>query len=101
MSATGADLTHRNFVAEQVNRLEGQKWVRDYPGIADEPVDAPVFLMGLPRSGTTYFQYLFDRDPRFRLIRTWQSTMPSPPPGLVPESVATRRAAWVDRARPT
>jgi len=50
--------------------------------------------MGLPRSGTTYFQYLFDRDPRFRLIRTWESSMPSPPPGFDPASVTRRRHAW-------
>lgn len=96
LSAIGVELTHRNFVADQINRLEGLKWLGDYPEIAEEKLDAPVFLMGLPRSGTTYFQYLFDRDPRFRLIRTWQATMPNPPPGLFPETVATRRAAWVE-----
>jgi hypothetical protein len=52
--------------------------------------------MGLPRSGTTYFQYLFDRDYRFRLIRTWESSQPSPPPGFDPASVTTRRAAWAE-----
>jgi hypothetical protein len=96
LSGSGEDLTHRNFATEQATRLEAQKWVRDYPEIAREAVTAPVFLMGLPRSGTTYFQYLFDRDPRFRLIRTWQSTMPNPPPGLFPETVAPRRAAWAE-----
>lgn len=96
LSAAGVEMTRRNFLADQVNRLEGMKWVAAHPDIAQEPVTAPVFLMGLPRSGTTYFQYLFDRDPRFRLIRTWQSSMPNPPPGLFPETVATRRAAWVE-----
>ena len=81
---------------DTVNRLEGAKWLRDYPDIADEPITAPVFLMGLPRSGTTYFQYLFDRDHRFRLIRTWESIMPSPPPGFDPASVTRRRARWIE-----
>ena len=103
LSAMGADLTHRSFVADQVNRLEGLKWVQERPEVADDPITAPVFLMGLPRSGTTYLQYLFDRDPRFRLIRTWQSNMPNPPPGLLPETVAPRRAAWAEalKNRPT
>lgn len=79
---------------DATNRLESLKWLRDHPEIGDEPITAPIFLMGLPRSGTTYFQYLFDRDPRFRLIRTWESTMPSPPPGFDHESVTHRRAAW-------
>lgn len=76
------------------NRLESQKWVRDYPEIAEEQIEAPVFLMGLPRSGTTYFQYLFDRDHRFRLIRTWESSIPFPPPGFDAASVESRRTAW-------
>jgi hypothetical protein len=96
LSSVGVELTRRGFVSDQTNRLETLKWTATVPGIAEEAVTAPVFLMGLPRSGTTYFQYLFDRDPRFRLIRTWQSTMPNPPPGLFPETVATRRAAWVE-----
>lgn len=96
LSEAGKAMAHRMFLGEQVNRLEAIRWLRDRPEIAAEPVTAPVFLMGLPRSGTTYFQYLFDRDPRFRLIRTWQSTMPNPPPGLFPETVAARRAAWAE-----
>jgi hypothetical protein len=102
-SPQGEAITRNQFLIETVNRIEGLRWVRDYPEIEDEPITAPVFLMGLPRSGTTYFQYLFDRDERFRLIRTWQSTMPNPPPGFDPASVATRRAAWGEsrKAHPT
>ncbi|MFA7601564.1 MAG: sulfotransferase [Novosphingobium sp.] len=96
MSAEGEAAVRDMLLKDTVNRLEGLKWVRDYPEIAEEPIAAPVFLMGLPRSGTTYFQYLFDRDRRFRLIRTWESIMPSPPPGFDPESVARRRAAWAE-----
>jgi hypothetical protein len=94
MSPEGEAAVRGTFLTDTVNRLEGLKWLCDYPEIADEPIEAPVFLMGLPRSGTTYFQYLFDRDHRFRLIRTWESMMPSPPPAFDPESVTRRRAAW-------
>ena len=96
MSAEGEAMIRQMLVIDTVNRLESLKWLRDYPEIGEEPIAAPVFLMGLPRSGTTYFQYLFDRDPRFRLIRTWESIMPSPPPGFDPESVTRRRKAWVE-----
>ena len=103
LSEKGEEFTRSLFTTETVNRIEGQKWVQDYPEIADQPIAAPVFLMGLPRSGTTYFQYLFDRDERFRLIRTWQSMMPNPPPGFDPESVIGRRDAWAEMraAQPT
>ncbi|MPS70457.1 MAG: sulfotransferase [Novosphingobium sp.] len=96
MSAEGEAGTRAMLTMDAVNRLESLKWLRDQPEIGEERIEAPVFLMGLPRSGTTYFQYLFDRDPRFRLIRTWESTLPSPPPGFDPASIAPRRAAWTE-----
>lgn len=74
------------------DRLEAHKWLRDFPEIASEAIADPVFLCGLPRSGTTYFQYLFDNDRRFRLIRTWEAIMPFPPPGHDPASIETRKA---------
>lgn len=94
MSEAGEARACSILTMDAVNRLESLKWLRNHPEIGDEAIDAPVFLMGLPRSGTTYFQYLFDRDRRFRLIRTWEASMPSPPPGYDPASVESRRAAW-------
>lgn len=99
MSPAGEARAGAMLAMDAANRLESLKWLRDHPEIADEPITAPVFLLGLPRSGTTYFQYLFDRDRRFRLIRTWESTMPSPPPGFDPASIAARRAAWIEQQR--
>jgi len=99
MSAEGMAGAHRALLNDMVNRLEGLKWVQQYPEIAEEAIEKPVFLMGLPRSGTTYFQYLFDCDQRFRLIRTWEAMTPSPPPGFDPESAEQRRMSWAERRR--
>lgn len=99
LSETGTASAHRGLVARTADRIEGLKWLSQYPEIADEQIVAPVILTGLPRSGTTYLQYLFDRDRRFRLIRTWESLMPSPPPGFDTESVARRKAGEAERRR--
>jgi hypothetical protein len=88
----GRAAAHAGLVRVVKDRLEGLKWLRDFPEIAEVPIERPVFLCGLPRSGTTYFQYLFDNDRRFRLIRTWEAIMPYPPPGHDPASVASRKA---------
>lgn len=96
LSRDGEEKVRATLLTDATNRLESLKWLRDYPEIAEERIEAPVFLMGLPRSGTTYFQYLFDRDHRFRLIRTWQSSLPSPPPGFDPASVTRRRTDWAE-----
>lgn len=92
LDGAGHEASERTLAGRMVDRLHAQKWLRDNPQVAKERIDAPVFLTGLPRSGTTYFQYLFDRDRRFRLLRTWESMMPSPPPGSDPESVVLRKA---------
>jgi len=87
------EANHDWLVNRTVHRLEGLRWLHDHPEIAAEAIAEPVFLTGLPRSGTTAFQYLFDRDPRFRLVRSWQTAEPSPPPGADPASVERRKAA--------
>jgi len=99
LSTLGESSARKGLVDRTVDRLEGLKWLRDFPEIGNEVIAEPVFLTGLPRSGTTYFQYLFDRDPRFRLIRTWESIAPSPPPGYDPASVSLRKAEEEERRR--
>ncbi len=96
MSDEGFASAHKALLNDMVNRLEGLKWFQKHPEIANEVIEQPVFLMGLPRSGTTYFQYLFDCDQRFRLIRTWEAMTPSPPPGADPASAEERRKSWAE-----
>lgn len=91
LNADGAASARRALVTRQADRIGGLKWCADHPEILEEPVEA-LFLCGLPRSGTTYFQYLFDRDPRFQLVRTWQSLVPLPPPAVDAQSVEQRKA---------
>jgi Sulfotransferase family len=92
LSPQGEAMVGAALLERTACRLEGLKWLRDFPAIGEEAIVAPVFLTGLPRSGTTFFQYLFDRDPRFRLIRTWEAVEPFPPPGHDPQSALRRKA---------
>jgi hypothetical protein len=58
--------------------------------------------MGLPRSGTTFLQNLFDHDARLRLLRTWETLKPCPPPAAEPSSVPARidaASAFLNRWR--
>jgi hypothetical protein len=101
LPAWGEASARRAIVDRTADRLEGLRWLRDHPQIAEEQILRPIFLTGLPRSGTTFFQYLFDRDSRFRLIRTWEGISPSPPPGYDAASVARRKAEEGERRRRT
>ena len=80
-------------------RIEVMHWWEREPLIREQPVERPVFLAGLPRSGTTYFQYLFDREPTLRMMRTWEGDSPCPPPAVDPASAAERRARCTEQHR--
>ena len=81
------------------NRIEVDRYVADEPGVAASTLAPPIFLTGLPRSGTTYFQYLFDQEPSLRMLRTWEGDRPAPPPAVDPESARRRHDASVENAR--
>ena len=83
------------------NRIEVDRYVADEPGVDASPVARPIFLTGLPRSGTTYFQYLFDQEPDLRMLRTWEGERPVPPPATDADSVRRRHEASVENARRT
>ena len=54
------------------------------PGIRDEPVAAPVFVTGLPRSGTMFLYRLLAEDGGHRVPRMWETIHPYPDPGPAP-----------------
>ncbi len=64
-----------------VTRLQIHADRRQYPELADADIRAPVFIMGLPRSGTTFLHNLLSQDPAFRAPAGWEVMYPSPPPG--------------------
>jgi hypothetical protein len=98
---TGAGLYAATHMLGQAlrNRIEVDRYVGEVPAIDEGVLARPIFLTGLPRSGTTYFQYLFDQDPSLRMLRTWEGDRPVPPPAGDPGSVALRREASRQAAR--
>ncbi len=62
------------------NRLLMQRdWTR-HPEILEQPVPRPLFVTGLPRSGTTLLHRLLSQDPEARVPLLWELLWPSPPP---------------------
>ncbi len=59
------------------------KYVADrkrHPGWRDEVIDEPIFILGLPRSGTTFLHNLMGADPSCRAPRLFELWYPSPRP---------------------
>jgi hypothetical protein len=52
-----------------------------YPGISQEEIDRPIFIVGFPRSGTTLLHSLLAEDPEALAPQSWHTHTPSPPPG--------------------
>ena len=75
------------------------------PGIADESIEAPVFLTGLPRTGTTLLHGLLSADPATRVPLTWEVMYPAAfandADGIARARRQTAaRLAWADRLAP-
>jgi hypothetical protein len=51
-----------------------------YPAIAGEVIEAPIFIVGLPRTGSTHLHGLLGQVEGVRTPRFWEMTLPSPPP---------------------
>ncbi len=54
------------------------------PEIADHPIESPMVIVGLPRSGTTHLHNLISADPNMRSMQYWESLRPVLPPDEMP-----------------
>lgn len=62
------------------NRLLIHDLLTRHPEILDIPIERPVIVVGLPRSGTTHLVNLLAADTRFRSMPLWESYEPVPNP---------------------
>jgi hypothetical protein len=53
---------------------------RKTPPILDEAIDRPMFITGLPRSGSTFLHALLSEDPSNLAVRSWETIFPCPAP---------------------
>src|SRR6201989_3144382 len=76
----GNVIQHATISNALIQRLKVVDTYKQHPEIADEVVEGPVVVLGLPRTGTTALSQLVAADPQFRSLRTWESQAPTPPP---------------------
>ncbi len=74
-------------------RLGVEDTYRLHPEIDNQVIEGPLFVIGLPRTGTTALSQLVAADPQFRSLRTWESAAPVPPPETATEHTDPRIAA--------
>jgi hypothetical protein len=80
LNLLGRLLTRSDLLVYLQNRLEVTDWYKRYPQIDDEVITQPVFIVGLPRSGTTILHEVLAQDDQFRYVKKWEALFPCPPP---------------------
>jgi hypothetical protein len=88
------------LTAYLVERLRIEDWYRRHPEIADQRIAGPVFITGLPRTGTTALSHLLAADPDTRSLQMWESQSPTPPPERATYTTDPRIAAATARNAP-
>ena len=76
----GRLIARERMVGHTTNRLNYVNDRRRFPEIAREKIVAPVFIIGMPRTGTTILHDILAQDPANRAPLTWEAMFPSPPP---------------------
>ncbi|KKC04797.1 sulfotransferase family protein [Mycobacterium nebraskense] len=76
----GRVIQHATISNALIQRLKIEDTYTRHPEIDREEISGPVFVIGLPRTGTTALSQLVAADPQFRSLRMWESQAPTPPP---------------------
>ncbi len=93
LTETGRDAARGRLRGLLEKRLRIEDWIRTHPEVEREPVEAPIFVIGMPRTGTTALSQLLGCDPETRSLRAWESSQPVPPPESATEHTDPRIAA--------
>jgi hypothetical protein len=92
LSPAGRGLLREKLLGQLVNRLVMEDHLRRHPDILEQPIDDPLVIVGLPRTGTTLLQRTLAVDPQFSKAQWWETRYPAPLPGETLEQPLKRIA---------
>src|SRR3546814_686346 len=72
-SERGSQMAHADLVKWMAIRMQIEDWLAKNPELLDAPVEKPMFVFGLPRTGTTLVINLLAADPARRSFLRWES----------------------------
>jgi hypothetical protein len=79
LSAAGAARWEGYIVGILVNRLRIIDYLKQHPELLERPIEKPMFVFGLPRTGTTVTINLLHADARRRCFLRWEALNSVPP----------------------
>ena len=80
LTMLGRVIARTDIVRLLENRLRMADVLNHHPEIAAGEIRQPIFIVGLPRTGTTILHELLAQDPANRVPMTWEVMHPWPPP---------------------
>ena len=75
----GEQRTAESIVATLANRLQVEDYLKSNSQLLDRPIEKPLFVFGLPRTGTTLAINLLTADPARRAFMRWEAFASVPP----------------------
>lgn len=80
LTLLGRLMAQGEIVGRLATRLRLIDWRKKHPELAEQEIRQPLFILGLPRTGTTILHALLDVDPANRSPLFWEVEHPVPPP---------------------
>lgn len=96
LSQTGRIAAYYNLLDHLSVRLKIIDYRANRPEVSEQQIKRPLFILGLPRTGTTILHELITQDPSFRSPASWEVARPLPPPAAQTYN-SDKRIAKVDR----
>ncbi len=97
LSERGRGLLMTRYTTALATRMRVDDFMRQNPELSQAPVRRPVFILGMPRTGTTVVSYLMDADPANRALLKWEAYDVTPP--AAPGALRTDARCLAERAR--
>lgn len=94
----GTWFTQRNLLIQLSNRLCINRYCQQFPDFADQPINQPLIIVGLPRTGTTLLYNLLALDPGARSLKMHEAFYPAPLRAKSKRDPRRRRTRLVVRA---
>jgi hypothetical protein len=79
LTERGWSMLKSRYTQALATRMQVDDYLRRHPHLTLEPITRPVFILGMPRTGTTLVSYLLDADPATRSLLKWEAYNVTPP----------------------
>lgn len=80
LNELGVGIARDGVVGDLSTRLRLVDWRAQHPEVAEQRIESPIIIVGLPRTGTSILHDLMAQDPSMRAPLSWEVERPVPPP---------------------